>query len=459
MEKGTFDKTELFETLPIPKAVVKLCAPAAVTTLVMIVYSLSDTFFVGALNDSYQTAGVTLAAPVLLAFNAINNLFGVGTGSLMSRSLGKKDYNTVKKCSSYGFYGAIFASLLFATLCTVFNSGLLNLLGADNNTAIPTKNYLFWTVTLGTVPAILNVILGYLVRSEGSSLHAAIGTMSGCILNIFLDPVFILPWGFNMGASGAGCATFISNTIATLYFLIIIAYKKKKGVTYISLKPEKGAFSKTIIKEVCFIGVPASIQNLLNVTGMTILNNFTAVYGAAAVSAMGISHKVAMLPMYLSMGISQGIMPLIGYNFANHNVKRMKEGLLFTMKISLTIIIVVSALFCFFSSSLTPAFMKDKEVVSIGSKLLVAMSIGQVFLCIDFIGVGVYQACGMGMKSFFFAIARKIILEIPALFVLDKLYPLYGLGWAQTFAELVLSIATATVLVKMFRRLEKENHQ
>ena len=204
-------KTDLFERMPVPKAVMTLAVPTILSSLVMVFYNLADTYFVGMLNNAVQNAAVTLAAPVLLAFNAVNNLFGVGTSSMMSRALGRKDYDTVARSSAFGFYCSIFSGLLFSLLCTVFSGPLMVLLGADAETMEATAGYLFWTVNLGAAPAILNVVMAYLVRSEGAALHASAGTMSGCILNIILDPIFIMPWGLNMGAAGAGCATFLSN--------------------------------------------------------------------------------------------------------------------------------------------------------------------------------------------------------------------------------------------------------
>ena len=216
-----YSKTELFETMPISKAVMSMSLPTVITSLVMVIYNLADTFFVGMLNDPIQNAGVTLAAPVLLAFNAVNNLFGVGSSSMMSRALGRKDFETAKKSSAFGFYCAVFSGLLFSLLVTAFFSSVLSLLGADETTAEATGEYLKWTVCFGAAPAILNVVMAYMIRSEGSSLHASIGTMSGCVLNIILDPVFIMPWGLGLGAAGAGLATFISNCVALLYLSLI----------------------------------------------------------------------------------------------------------------------------------------------------------------------------------------------------------------------------------------------
>ncbi len=196
----------LFEQEAVSSAVVKLAIPTIISSLVMVLYNLADTYFVGMLNDPVQTAAVTLAAPMLLAFNAVNNLFGVGTSSAMSRFLGRGETEAVKDCSAFGFYCALFCAVLFSALTWIFQNPLLALLGAGEQNAAATAGYMKWAVSFGAVPSILNVVFAFLVRSEGNSVHASIGTMSGCLLNIILDPVFILPQGslVHRGGRGAG---------------------------------------------------------------------------------------------------------------------------------------------------------------------------------------------------------------------------------------------------------------
>ena len=448
-------KTELFESMPIPKAVVTLSVPSVISSLVMVIYSLADTFFVGMMNDPVQNAAVTLAAPLLLAFNAVNNLFGIGSSSMMSRALGRKDYDTVYRSSAFGFYASLICSLLFSLLYGVLQSPILVMLGANAETIQATADYLFWTVLLGSAPSILNVVLAYLVRAEGSSLHASIGTMCGCLLNIVLDPIFILPWGLNLGAAGAGCATCLSNTVACLYFFVLLFVKR--GKTYVCIKPSMFRPSKQIVKGVCGVGIPASIQNLLNVTGMTILNNFTSAYGSDPVAAMGIAQRVNIVPFQIAMGFSQGIMPLISYNYTSGNIKRMKKTFMFTAKISLGFILAVMLTFVFEAAPIISMFMKNESIVAYGAAFQRGFCFALPVLCIDFLALGVFQSCGMGMKSFIFAVVRKIVLEIPALFVLNWLFPLYGLAYAQFVAELILGTIAVVVLVRMFRRLEREH--
>jgi multidrug efflux pump len=448
------EKTILFEKTPVPQAVMKLAVPTILSSLVMVIYNLADTYFVGMLNNAVQNAAVTLAAPVLLAFNAVNNLFGVGSSSMMSRALGVRDYETVARSSAFGFYCSLLSGIVFSLGCTIFLNPLLHILGAVEDTMAATSGYMFWTVCLGATPSIINVVMAYLVRSEGSSMHASIGTMSGCLLNIILDPIFILPWGLNMGAAGAGLATFLSNCVACLYFFVLLFVKR--GNTFVCIHPKKFSFNASIVKGVCGVGIPAAIQNLLNVTGMTILNNFSSAYGANAVAAMGIAQKINMVPMQISMGLSQGIMPLEGYCYSSRNVTRMKQTLLFAVRIAIGFLVVVSVGYYIFAPQLTSLFIQDATIVEYGASFLRGYCLGLPFLCMDFIAVGVFQAAGMGKEALLFAIMRKVVLEIPALFILNALFPMYGLAYSQFTSEIILATIAVIVLIRLFRRLSKE---
>ena len=448
------NKTELFETTPVPKAIFTLAVPTVVSSLVMILYNLADTFFVGMLNDPIETAAVTFAAPLILAFNAVTNLYGVGSSSMMSRALGRKDYETVRRSSAFGFYCALFCGILISLAVSVFNAPVLEILGGKGESLAPLKEYVKWTVCFGAAPSILNVVLAYLIRAEGSALHAGIGTMSGCILNIILDPLFILPQFFDMGAAGAGLATFLSNCFACLYFIVMIIAKGKN--TYVCIKPSEFRFDARIAGEVCKVGVPAAIQNLLNVTGMTVLNNFMSVYGDTAVTAMGIAHKIAMIPMYVSMGISQGVMPLVGYNYSARNPIRTKKAVKYTTFISVSFLAAVSLLLIIFAEDVIRTFMENPEVVEYGAAFMRAQAPAQVFLCMDFLAVGVFQACGMGLMSLIFAILRKLVLEIPAIIVLDKLFPMYGIAYSQLVAEFVLAVAAVFFLIRILKKFEMD---
>lgn len=448
-----YTKEELFESLPIPRAVAALSVPTVLSSLVMVLYNTADTYFVGLLNDPVQTAAVTLAAPVLLAFNAVNNLFGIGSSSMLSRALGSKDSETVRRSSAFGFYGSFFAGILFSVLCVIFQPQLLRLIGTDSTTADATQSYLLWTVSFGAAPSILNVVMAYLIRAEGAAVHASIGTMSGCILNIVLDPIFIMPWGLNMGAAGAGLATFLSNCFAVLYFLIYLF--AKRGKTVVCISPKAFGFRKNIVKGVMGVGVPASIQNLLNVTGSMILNNLAAPFGAAALAAMGICTKINTIPMYIAQGISQGVMPLISYTYASGDHTRMKKTLRFSAIISESILILSTLVMFFASEPLNRVFIDDPETIAYGARMLKGFCLAQPFLAFDFLVVALFQATGFGRESLVFAILRKVVFEIPFIFLFNYLWPLYGLPYAQAAAEVLMTIIAAVTLRQFFKNLKQ----
>lgn len=450
-----YTKEQLFESLPVGRVILTLTIPTIMSALVTVLYSLADTFFVGLLNDPIQSAAVTLATPVLLAFYGVNNLFGVGSSSMMSRALGRKDLETVYNSAAFGFYGTLFTAFLFSFFCFIFNEPLLNILGADAQTALVTKNYLFYTVVLGAIPTILNVVLAYMVRSEGAALHASIGTMSGCIINIILDPIFILPFGFDLKAQGAALATFISNCIALSYFLIYLYTKRKTTCVKINYRYLK--LKKSLILSIFAVGIPAAIQNLLNVLSNTIMNNLSAIFGSTALAAMGICTKVNMVPMQIAFGISQGIMPFVSYNFASGNIKRMKKGFIFALKIALTFLSLSAAFIFLFSPLIMKSFINEANTVNYGISFLKGLCLGLPFLGFDFMAIGVFQAVGMGKFSLIFAILRKLVFEIPLLYLLNHFLPLYGLAYSQAVTEFLLTIISCLVLIKFFKHHQNKN--
>ena len=203
--------------------------------------------------------------------------------------------------------------------------------------------------------------------------------------------------------------------------------------------------------------IPASFQILLNVTGMTILNNLASAYGATAVAAMGIAQKVNQVPFQVSNGLSQGIMPLVSYNYASDNIPRMKKSFLFAARLAVTCLACVSLLYYVFAPQVVSLFMENPEIVGTGTRFLRGFCLALPFQCMDFLAVAVFQAVGLGKNALAFALLRKVVLEIPALLLLNFLFPLYGLAYAQFTAELCLAIAAVVMLVKLFRQLELEH--
>lgn len=449
----TEQNKKLFEELPVEKAVGVLTLPAVISSLVMVIYSLADTYFVGLLNNPVETAAVTLASPLLLAFNAVNNLFGIGCSTMMSRALGRGDYDTVKKTSSFGFYCSFISGLCLSLLCLLFLNPVLNMLGAEPSTAETTAGYVIWTVVFGASPAILNVVLAYLVKSEGAAVHASIGTMSGCLLNLVLDPVFIMPWGFSMGAAGAGAATFLSNCTACIYFLILL--KVKKGRTFVSVNPKDFCIRRSIVSEVFGVGVPASVQNLLNVTGLAILNNLAAAYGTSAVAAVGIARKIDMIPEQIAIGGTWGVLPLLSYTYSSKKYTRMERTVYFIGKIMIPFMVISAVVFWLGAVPLVSLFTRNSEVIHYGKIFLRGFSLAMPFFVADYLSVGFFQSIGMGSKSLILAVFRKIIFEIPAMFLMNRLFGAGGLSLGMAVTEVFVSVIGISMMRSTMNKIRQ----
>ena len=446
MKQKKMSREELFEKSPIWNAIFTLTVPMIISSMVAMIYNLSDTFFVGALNDSVQNAAITLTAPAMTLFYGITNLFGIGASSLMSRSMGLKDTETVKKASATGLYLALVGAILLSAVTIVFNRPTLELLGTDTTTYEATRQYLLWTVCLGAVPGIMSIMFSYLLRAEGRSLQASIGQMSGCLLNIILDPFFILPFGLDMGAAGAGLATFIANCVACTYFLILLL--RERGNTYVCLNPRFLTLKKNILRNIFVVGIPGVFQNVLNVLSMTILNNIVAEYGPDVVAAVGIANKINQLPIQIVFGFTQGVMPLIGYNFAAKNFPRMKETIQKTYAVTLSVLSCILVLFNVAGQPIIRLFMDNDVIVSTGARFLSGFGISLPFLCIDFMVVGISQAFGMGKPALIFSFLRKLFLEIPFILLLNGAAGVMGIAYAQCVAEIIM--AAVALVVQFF---------
>jgi Na+-driven multidrug efflux pump len=226
------ERRAIFETMPVPKAVLKLAVPTIISQLITMVYSLADTLFVGMMGDPAQVAAVTLAWPAFMLLTVLAHLFGIGGGSYISRLIGVRKYGEAASVASFCFYSALGLALIYSLAVLFFCETVSGWLGADAENLKFTCDYLKWVVCVGTIPTVGNLLLAHLVRAEGASKAAGFGMSLGGVLNIILDPIFILPWGLNLQVAGAAMATALSNGIACVYFLIYItAAKKTKVIT------------------------------------------------------------------------------------------------------------------------------------------------------------------------------------------------------------------------------------
>lgn len=266
--------------MPVRKALLKQIVPAVISQMIVLIYSLADTYFVGLLNDPRQTAAVTVVSSAFLMLTAVSNLFAVGGASLAARTLGRREDEKAKDICALSFWGALLASVLFSLLFWSLASPILYLCGATADTYPFAFGYAKWVVLFGGAGTVLNVLLANLIRAEGNALVAALGVSLGGICNIVLDPIFVLPRFLNLGAAGAGAATAISNTAAALFFILFAAAKRRS--TIVSLSPARLKRAHKHIKDILAVGFPSAVQYALTVVSIAAISKFVSGYATEA---------------------------------------------------------------------------------------------------------------------------------------------------------------------------------
>lgn len=440
------NKSEIFEKVPVKRAVLMQIVPAILSQMIALLYNLADTYFVGLLNDPKQTAAVTISYAPFLMLTALSNLFGVGGASAISRALGAKQGEEAKNIASISFWLGFVVSLFYSLLFTTFARPLLMICGADATTYDVAYGYAKWTIMIGGLAVVLNVLLANLVRAEGSAGVAAGIVSFGGLLNILLDPILILPQGFHLGAQGAGLATFLSNLIATVLFLIYICMNHKKTVLNVELRRLRTILQ--YIWSILSVGFPSAIQYALTVVAVAAQTKFVSHYQAEAIAALGITKKLDQLPLYFSIGVANGLMPFLAYNFSAGNRKRRKQAFVFGAGIS-----VAFSTFCFviyeiFAPYLIACFIGNQDTIAYGAAFLRCMVTAMPFMALCYPMIIQFQAMGKVKEALVCSVLRKGILDIPLLFLMDAIWPLYGCMVVQPIVDFV----SLVVAIYMYRR-------
>lgn len=442
------NKQEVFESYPIPKAVATLAIPTTIGMLVMVLYNMVDAYFIGLTNDAVQVAAVSLAMPIFLILMACGNLFGIGASANISRYLGEKSYDKVKTISSFSLWSAVILAIIVAILGLTFMDGLTYAIGSDDTTFEYVKGYLSW-LCYGAVFIILSNTLGYLLRSEGHAKAAMVGMMISTFTNIILDPILIFICDF--GVVGAAMATVIANAFAVVYFFITLA--RLKG-SYLSIKISDYKFDSKIAKDVFSIGVPACLTTVLMSVASIIYNVYLAKYGTIPVASMGIVIKLNMLPVMMFMGLGMGVQPLFGYTYGAKIYDRLKESIIFSTKVAVTIGVVCFGIYFFAAEVAVGVFIDDAEVISQGAKMLQAQVLTAPILGILFIATNLMQVANKPLIALLLAVCRQGVTFIPAVIILDVVAGLDGLIYAQPIADVVSVVLSVLVCINFIKSLQ-----
>lgn len=432
-----------FEEAPVSKAIANFSVPMMVTMLAGILYNLVDTAFVGMMRDTNALAAVVLAMPVFLITNGIGQIFGIGCGSYISRLLGKKECDRVKRVSSFALYGAVIAGAAAIALGFIFLNPILRLLGTSENTLEPTRQY-FSVLLAGGLVSILGFSLSMVIRAAGSAKAATTGNIIGTVANIILDPIFIFSLG--MGVRGAAIATVIGNTMALAFYLWYITVKSD----FLSLAITKFKADRVLLKEVFSIGLPSFFMKLIYVAGFLVQNNIAASFGDVYVAVFGVIVKVVMVPKQLSQGLCMGVQPLVGYSSTAKNFGRMKETVKKTLLYATLLGTVFAVVYFAGGGAILRLIINDSEIVAIGTPFLRIAVISFLAYGTMYMTSTLFQATGLASPAFAVSLAQEAAL-IPMLLLGTALMGISGIAWAVPSGD-VIAMLIGLILQAVYRK-------
>lgn len=445
------DREALFTTAPVGRAVLSLAVPTVIAQLITVVYNMADTFFIGQLGDPNQVAAATLAMPMFVLLTGFANLFGIGGASLIARCLGKGQQEKAKKTASFCLWGAGTVALVYGLGVIALENALLPLLGTDEATRDYCARYLFWTVGVGAVPTVLSAALAHLIRAEGSSGKASFGVAMGGILNMLLDPVFIFL--LKLEIAGAAIATMLSNTAATGYFLALILKNRKTSV----ITPAHFTLGEGIPGEVLAVGLPSFCMTCMSTLSNLTLNKIVAGYANEAVAGMGIAKKIDLLAFAIAQGMTQGTLPLIGFNYSSGNRARMTQALKVLLIDSLVVALGGMALMFFAATPITRCFIDDTATVTFGRTFLRIVSLACPTTALNFLAITLFQATGKRAQPMLLSLLRKGGLDIPLMLLFRRTLGIQGIAWATPLADALALLAAIALTVPYLKRLRKKD--
>ena len=440
---GKADQERIFESLPVPSALRVMIVPAVISQLIVLIYNMADTFYVGQTNNPYMVAAAALILPVFNITLCLAGLAGIGGGALISRLLGENRKEEARRVSVFSLYLAILIAAVFALGMGIFMKPLLNLLGAGENTYEYARQYAFCVIVAGGIPTVLSNVLSNLIRSIGYSRQAGTGIVLGGLLNIALDPLFmfvLLPHGYEV--LGAGAATCLSNCIACVYFIVVVCRMGKESI--VTFHPKAGRPERESIAAVFTVGIPSAVATLLFDLDYVIIDKLMVSYHDLALAAIGIVLKVERFPLNVGIGICQGMMPLVAYNYAAGNKKRMEDTIRISRMLGLVIAGISILLYEIFAVQFIRLFISDAQTVEMASAFLRIRVLATPLMFLSFFTVYLFQAFGMGKRSLFLGMMRWLVFNIPMLFLLNAVFGMYGIVWSQVTAD------TLTVILSFY---------
>ncbi len=442
----------LFCEMPVRRAVLSLAVPTVISQIITVIYNMADTFFIGQLNDPNQVAAATVSMPAFAVLTAVSNLFGIGGASKIARCLGKKDNEVAKRTAAFSIWSAIVVALFYGVIIFFAKPWFLPVLGTNTATYDFCSSYVFWTITIGAIPTVLNAGLAHLIRTEGYAKQAGFGVAFGGLLNIALDPLFIFV--FRMEITGAAIATMLSNTAAMGYFFFFLYKIRKK--TVITINPRYYSLADSIPVDVVIGGLPSFIMMMLGCLSNSVLNRLVTSYSNEAMAGMGIAKKIDMIAFSVAQGMTQGVLPLIAYNYASGNRKRMNNSIRTTLIYTLIIACTATLTLFLFAAPITRCFINNDETVSYGKEFLKVICFTCPSTAVNFIIITVFQATKQKVQPLILSLLRKGSLDIPLMIVLNHFIGINGVAWATPIADWLALIVSLLLFLPYLNKIKEE---
>ncbi len=441
MNTGKGNSTEIFENMPVARAVRTMAVPTVISQLIVLIYNMADTFFIGRTDNPCMVAGASLILPVFNITLSLAGLAGIGGGALVSRLLGENRPEEAGKVYSFSVYLGVLAASLFSLGTLLFMRPLMTLLGAGPDTYLFASRYAFFVIVCGGVPTVLSNTFATLLRSVGESKKAGFGITMGGLINIGLDPLFmfvLFPKG--MEIMGAGAATCLSNCIACGYFILVLHRMNAAGGSVLRLRAPLCLPEKRSLLSIFAVGVPSSVTTLLFDLDYVVIDRLMSGYNDVALAAIGIVLKAERLPLNVGVGICQGMMPIIAYNYSAKNYRRLNETKRYSLKLGLACAAVSIVLYQLFAGQIMRFFIGDAQTVALGTGFLRARVLATPLMFLSFFHVYLFNGFGKGGYALFLGMMRWLVFNIPMLFFLNWLVGMYGIVWSQVTAD-VLTVA------------------
>ena len=436
---------------PVKGLICRLAVPCIISMLVTSFYNMADTYFVGMLGSTAATGAVGVVFSMMAIIQAVGFFFGQGSGNYISRELGRKNYQEASNMAATGFFLALFTGLLICILGQIFLEPLAYLLGSTPTILPYTEQYLR-VILFGAPWMTASLVLNNQLRFQGSASYAMVGIVTGAIINIALDPLFIFV--FDMGVAGAGWATIISQFVS---FCLLLKGCSKGSNIQIHFRNIKLKFFYFMM--IIRGGLPSLARQCLASLATITLNHVAQPYGDAAIAAMGVVQRVTMFGASAMLGFGQGFQPVCGFNYGAGLYSRVKEGFWFCVKVSFLVLVGVGALGYFFAPELIALFRDDPEVIAIGTVALKFQCLTFPFQSWMVMSNMMQQSMGRTIPATFLSVARQGLFFIPFVLILSSTLGLLGIQASQSAADLLTALCALPIQIHVLRSLKEDKPQ